>query len=272
MKNHNLKHPYYYIYPTINCGGIIYVNDVPVISNIGEKSKSGLISGQIPINHVLLQTGKNNVIGKMIPRFNKSFVTEEESLIIDFEMFDSGLNWKETDHTISPSIESPWNGLSKKINYPVFEITTEIEVELPFVLNGWQNSVNLKDVKEIKTQVFNYYKKVHSILKEHNAQKFIELSKEKEELQTKAFYFDETKKQEIRKSIIALFSENLEVLPLNESELKLEFWGYGKLATLLRFDGSPALQFISPNAEKESNVELEVKLHLREKNGELCII
>lgn len=272
MENKKFKHPYYYVYPTINSGGVVYVNDVPVMSNIGEKSKTGMISGQMPINHVLLQSGKYDVVGKMFPRSGEKAITEKESFMIDLEMFDAGLNWKETDHEFSPSIETPWHGLSENIEYPAFEIATKIEVELPFVLDGWQNSVDLREVKDIWQTTILYFRKLHEILSDHDAQKFLELSAEKEKLQATAFYYDEAKRAGIKQSIIGLFAENLEIMPLEESELKLEFWGYGRLVTLARIDGSAALQFLSPDPENQSNVELEVKLHMKKENEELCII
>jgi hypothetical protein len=275
-----MEKPYYELYPNINSSGIILVDNVPVFSFLGKDTEEGIMDGPVPINHILLQSGKHKVVGKMLPRFGKKSLTENDGMNINFNLSDFD-HWKETKHSFFPEINSPDTYFDKdnKITRPVkglpfFEIATEIDVELPFILDGWQNSVDLSkiDKEKLKKEVFSYYMQIHAVLVTHNSAKFLELSKEKEELQTQAFYFDATKKQEIRQSIISLFDKNLEVLPLNENELKLELWGYGKLVSLVRLDESSALQFISPNAGKESNVELEVKLHLREKNGELCII
>ncbi|MCV9926296.1 hypothetical protein OIU83_01425 [Flavobacterium sp. LS1R49] len=280
MENYNIKNPYYELYPNLNCSGIVLVNDVPVFSFLGEDSKDGILDGSVPINHIVLESGKYKVVGKLLPRFGQKTLTQNDGMNISFNLSDID-NWKETKHSFFPELSSPkaFFGKDNKITSPIkglpfFEIATEIEIKLPFVLDGWQNSVDLskQEKSKIKQKVLEYYIQIHAILREHNASKFLELSKEKEDLQTKAFYFNSNRKQEIRDSIINLFNKNLEVLPLNEEELKLEFFGYGKLVSLVRLDGSSALQFKRSNAEGERNIELEIKLHARTLEKGLSII
>jgi len=262
-----LDKPLYTIDPHIYCSGTILVNDVPVIEWYGDQTigRGGSI-GDIDINNVLLQSGKFKVVGKMFPRKGMKTLTENETLFIDFYCAEAEPDkWKFSMYKFHPKIESPWGGLSENINYPYFEIATEIEVELPFVLDGWQNSVDLSKLDKdiLKEKVLEYYRQIHAILKEHNASKFLELSKEKQRLQEQAFYFNEERKQSFRASLTALFNQNLELEPLNEQELKLEFMGYGKLVRLIKIDGSQPLQFKSPNPKEQSNIELEIKLHIR---------
>lgn len=281
MSEQNFSEPYYSVYTSIYCTGTILVNDVPVDSwhGIDTKGEEGY-SSDAAINHVILQSGKYKVVGKMYPRYGSKKLTEKDVLGMEFYCRNK-VQPKETRFSFHPKLESPDNVLKdgKVVNpafqgLPYFEIATEIEIKLPFVLDGWQNSVPLDkmDKEDLKSRVLAYFRQIHAVLKEHNASKFLEISKEKEELQAKAFYFDSTRKQEVRQSIAKLFSENLEVLPLDEAELKLQLWGYGKLVTLLRSDGSSALQFKTKDAEKQGNVELDVKLHLRDINGKFSII
>jgi hypothetical protein len=280
MENHKINNPYYELYPNLNCAGRVLINDVPVFSFLGEDSKDGIMDGSVPINHIVLQSGKYKVIGKLLPRFGQKTLTENDGMSISFNLSDID-KWKETKHSFFPELSSPEASFDKdnKITSPIkglplFEIATEIEVELPFILDGWQNSVDLSKLEKekIKQKVLEFYIQIHAVLKEHNASKFLELSKEKEDLQTKAFYFNSIRKQEIRDSIINLFNKNLEVLPLNEDELKLEFYGYGKLVSLVKLDGSSALQFKRNTSEGERNIELEIKLHARTLEKGLSII
>lgn len=275
-----IKNPYYELYPNLNCSGIVFINDVPVFSFLGEDTKDGILDGSVPINHVALQTGKYKVVGKIFPRYGQKSLSENDGMEISFNLSDID-NWKETKHSFSPEVSTPEASFDKnnKITSPLkglsyFEIGTEIEIELPFVLDGWQNSIDLNKIDKaiLKNKVIEFHTQLHAVLKEHNASKFLELSKEKEDLQTKAFYFNSIRKQEIRNSIISLFNKNLEVLPLNPNELKLEIFGYGKLVSLLRVDGSSALQFKQNNIEGERNIELEVKLHMRTLEKGLSII
>lgn len=267
------NNPLYSIYPRIYCSGTILVNDVPVLDWYGDETKEGGYGGDTMINHVLLQTGKYKVVGKMNPRSNKDTIKEEDTMSIEFYCADAN-NWKQSRSQFHPKIESPWDGLSKNITYPHFEIATEIEIELPFVLDGWQNSVNLSEIKreELFKEVLNYYKQIRLVLKEHNAAKYLELSQEKMKLQEQAFYFSEQRKKSFLDGAAQLFSQNLEVEELDENNLKMEVMGYGKLVRLVRLDGSQAMQFKSPDIDKHSNIELEIKLHKRTKQKDFSII
>jgi hypothetical protein len=129
-----------------------------------------------------------------------------------------------------------------------------------------------RDKDELFKQVLDYYQQIRLVLKEHNASKFLEMSKEKMKLQEQAFYFDEERKKDFLQGVSQLFAQNLEVEELNPNELQLEIMGHGKLVRLMHKDGTQPLQFKSPNPEKQSNIELEVKLHMRSREKGFSII
>jgi hypothetical protein len=192
---------------------------------------------------------------------------------IDFILSDAD-NWKESRHQFHSKIEAPWDGLSENINYETFGITTEIEVELPFVLDGWQNSMNLDALgkKDLFREVLQFYNRMHKALSAHNVSDFLELSKDKMKLQEEAFYYSEDRKKSFYSSATELFNQGLSVEPLNEHELDLQIIGNGKLVRLMKKDGSQPLQYKSPNIDEQSNIAFEVKLHMRNKDNGLSII
>ena len=73
-------------------------------------------------------------------------------------------------------------------------------------------------------------------------------------------------------STTQLFNQKLEIMPLDPTTLKLQIMGYGKLARLVRLDGSAALQYKSPDPENQENIEFDTKLHIRDVNRGLIII
>lgn len=275
-----INKPYFELYPSINCSGVVLVDDVPVFKFLGKDTKDGLMDGPVPINHILLNSGKHKVSGKMYPRFGNKTLIENDGMSINFNVSDFD-NWKETKQKFMPEIKSPDayfdqnNKITSKIKgLTFFEIGTEIEIELPFVLDGWQKSIDLSKIDNDKLfqEVFNKYVEVHSIIKSHNASKFLNISKEKEDLQSQAFYFDDKRKEEIRQSIFNLFNQKLKILPINKQDLKLELWGYGKLVTLVRNDGTSAIQFERDIDKGKRNIEFDIKLHMRSKEKGLTII
>lgn len=270
---HDFKKPLYSIYPRIYCSGVILVNDVPVVDWYGNETKEGGYGGDTMINQAILESGKYQVVGKMFPRNGDALLTEEELLSIDFFCAEKN-EWKASRFEFHPRIESPWDGLSENIKYPYYEIKTEIEVEVPYKIDGWQSSMDFRDFDESKLfdEVFGYYKEIHSILKEHNTAKYLDLSSEKMKIQEEVFYFENERKASFIAGANQLFSQNLNVEDLFPENMKIEIIGNGKLVRLMNQDGSQPLQFITPNIEKQNNIELEVKLHMRNKEMGLTII
>ncbi|MBU3024066.1 hypothetical protein [Zobellia galactanivorans] len=274
---HNFLKPYYSLYQRFGCSGELYVNDVLVYSFFGDQTQEGGSTGAVPINNVILESGKYKVVGKMLPRYGKKAITEEEYMSLDFHVAETEGplgTMKKTRYKFHPRIEQPWDGLSENINYPVFEISTEIEVELPFVLDGWQNSVDLSKIKEEKLfeEVFAFYNQLYLVMESHNAGKYLELSKEKMRLQEQAFYFSEERKASFLKGAMQIFGQKLQMLPMKKDELRVQVMGHGKLVRLVRLDGTEALKFKSPDPESQGNIEFEVKLHKRDFSKGFSII
>jgi len=272
---HNYKKPYYTIYQRIGCSAKIFVNDVLISSRFETGEDEGGDIGDIPINQAILQSGTYTIKGKMYPRYGGKTLTEEEYMRLDFYVAEANPDkWKQSRVKFHHHIEQPWDGLSEGINYPYFEIKTEIEVELPFVLDGWQNSVDLDKLKEEKLfkEVLASYIQLHSVVKSYNVTRFLELSKEKMALQEQAFYFSEERKKSFIDSTASLFAQKFEIMPIAPNDMKLEIMGHGKLVKMIRKDNTEAIQFKSNNPEEESNIELEVKLHLRNKKQGFTII
>ncbi|GAA4758388.1 MULTISPECIES: hypothetical protein [Flavobacterium] len=278
MKNKIIK-PSYEIYPNLNCAVIVYVNDVPVFEYLGDKTIDGIYDGSVPINHILLESGKYEVKGVMYPRHKQNSLTENDGMSIEFNLSDID-NWKETKHSFHPELSTPdaffdKNGAITNVykGLDSYIIKTTIDVTLPFKLKGWQNSINLKelDQKRLQSEVFEAYTKIHSLLKTYNASEFIEVSKDKEKLQSEGFYFNKEKENEIRSKINQVFNKKLEVKPLDFSKLKLNIFGYGKLVNLLNPDGSSPIVFFDP-IEPEIKVEFDIKLHKKSLRDNLTII
>ena len=129
---------YYQLNINSFCETEIYVNDVIVDEWKGIQTKGRERNTSLaPINHILLESGKYKVLGKMYPRYGEKFLTEENSYLgIEF-LLASIKDLKNTRVSFHPKIESPWDGLSQNIKFPYFEIYTVIEVELPLVLDRW---------------------------------------------------------------------------------------------------------------------------------------
>ncbi len=281
----NFKKPYYFVYAYELSAGEIWVNDVPLVNWSGPQTKDGVYNGEIPINQAILENGSYFLKCILKPRYHFDELDLSESQ----DIFALNVQCREVDDLrtkveILSTFENPigkWNEKEKKFvndafkNRKTFEMEKNFEVtELQFKLDGWQNSINLSDMKlnVLLQEVSTTYNQIHAVLAQNNAAKFLELSKEKMKLQEEAFYFSDERKSSFKNSILALFDKKLEIDFPNPSTLKLQILGHGKLVRLVRDDGSSAIQFKSPTPEETGNVEFEIKLHKRLENTGFTII
>ncbi len=282
---YNFKQPFYTIYVYELSAGEIWVNDVPLLRWMGPQTKDGMYNGVIPINNAVLQNGTHELTCKLKPRYDYKTFNKSESQ----DIYDIGFDCREvsdlrTKIQIAPNIENPygkWNEQEQRFinetlkDLPEYITKTKFEViELPFVLDGWQNSVDVSKIKEeeLFKEVLSSYYQIHAIMNSHNAAKFLELSKEKMKLQEQAFYFSEDQKKGFLNEVTKLFDQKLEIMPLDPTKLRLDIMGYGKLVRLVRLDGSAALQFKSPDPKNQGNIEFDTKLHMKTENQGLSII
>ena len=279
------KQPFYTIYVYELSAGEVWINDIPVLNWSGSITSDGMYNGAIPINHIILQNGGHELECRLKPRFDYKAFNQSNA----HDVYDIGVNCREKSDINSkieviPRIQNPyakWNEKKQRFvnetfkELPLYIAKTKFEVDnLSFILNGWQNSLILLDLDEEKLfqDVLKFYYQLHGILSSHNASKFLELSKEKMQLQEEAFYFSKARKSSFLESATKLFNQKLEILPLEASNLKLQIMGYGKLVRLIRLDGSAALQYKTPDAKIQDNIEFDVKLHMRSLDKGLSII
>ncbi|QCE42432.1 hypothetical protein [Psychroserpens sp. NJDZ02] len=281
----NLKKPYYTIYVYALSAGEIWINDVPILHWVGAQTAEGVYNGAIPLNNIVLENGVFQLECKLMPRHGNKLLDQNDAR----DSYSIGFDKREVDNIksnilVREHMKSPYGQYIQKEgrvinktleNLPIYIQKTKFEVtDLPFVLNGWQKSVDLIALKEEKllTDVLRYYRQIHSLMSSNNTSKLLEIFKEKLELQEQAFYFSEEQQISFRQTTMELSNQKLEILPLHTEDLKLQIMGYGKLVRLVRLDGSAALQFKSSNPEKHSNIEFDIKLHMRNKENGLTII
>ena len=294
MKMKKIKHPSYEItINSVNCQLELWVDDILFFEEKGKDTEefgSG-IGVNIPFNPVLLKNGEHYFVVKILPPYGSDKLKNRTEVKLKIIISDSdSIYYSKAEREKLEDIEllrmeTPWGGLDEGINYPFYELKGEFTVDmLPFELVGWSKSVHLgdEDEKKLFQEVFAFYQQLHALMKERNAVKFETLQEEKEQLISKAFYYDyhvDIKKEpmyiamvEDRKNAFSeLFAEEgLELVPLNPAELKLLIQAHGKLVSLVRHDNTPALRFNDPKNGGE--VEMEIRLHRKAPGTPLSII
>lgn len=256
----------------------VLVDDVPVFRFFGQQSEKGTgMNGRLPLNSFLLKGGKHNIQGKMYPKHGSTSLVFHSALTLDFSVREANtlenlelFNIESPDKTNKDgNIINPIEGL------PYYELNTELEVQLPFNIIGWTESVDLKKEMEngndIKSEVKSAYDKIRKIIDKKDIIGFSELIKEREALLATAFYFtkDEEKK-ELEEFLDLIKNPDYELAPY-PAEADLHFYGYGKLVTLFTKEREGVIKLINKKDPNEVIV-FDFYFHRKQEGGKLEVI
>lgn len=261
-----------------NCQFEILVDDVPPFRGfLGEITKKGTgFNGAIPINSCLLKSGKHIITTKIYPRYGQAkleymsgFEMEvyyRKAATID-EEFEMKLFNQET-----PSKSSNSTGLK---DLPYFEMKAEFVADLPFEIEGWQNSINLKEEQEnghdLKKELQKKYQILWDIINKKDVNALRQIITERENLLAKAFYLTaEENENEIKDLLDIIENSNYKLLPFPK-KAKIYFYGYDKITTLLTLEREGIIKFASIQDPKEI-ISLEFRFHRKKKGEELKVI
>lgn len=281
MKITDIKKKDYFAYMrSSNTQFEVLVDDVPVFRFFGKESKSGMgMNGDIPINSGLLKSGKHNIQGKMYPKYGNTSLVSRSYLTLEFSIRESNTLNIHKLYEISPPDSHPNSDKTAIINpiegLPYYELNTELEVQLPFNIIGWTESVDLKKEMEngndIKSEVKSAYDKIRQIIDKKDIIGFSELIKEREALLATAFYFtkDEEKK-ELEEFLDLIKNPDYELAPY-PAEADLHFYGYGKLVTLFTKEREGVIKLINKKDPNEEIV-LDFYFHRKQKEDKLEVI
>ncbi|PQL93239.1 hypothetical protein C4S77_06145, partial [Apibacter adventoris] len=156
ISNTNIKNKSYNIYIVPSHVQMeLYIGDIPPFIGgfwgyITKENDS--FSAQIPINSCILKSGKYKVVGRIYPRYGETSFDYHSYLQMEGYYRKSG-DWEdkypmftiETSDTKYDANDKPYNPI---VGFPYFELQTEIEVEVPYEVEGWSHSVNLKEQNE----------------------------------------------------------------------------------------------------------------------------
>ncbi len=207
----------------------ILVNDVVV-----EKEMENGMNGANNINQFILKNGAQKVKIKIFhPYASKGGKLKPN----DFKLLQAGIyiskNNSEEEMTIVKSLEFP------DIDTPVpyFEYEWQFEAELPFILEGWKNSQNLKDMDEsiLEKEVLKKFTELRNSLDSGNSSKFLEEIKKCNQDFYKSNYFSKKEISDYESNLSDFYSsQSGNMLPIEG--YKLRILGDGKAVTLERID------------------------------------
>jgi hypothetical protein len=272
-KKDNSKSIYYIHVNSMQSQFEVFVDDVSVFRWIGDWAGNGG-NATIPINSILQQNEQHELKVRMFP-LNGETQLDEAYMKVDFYVYPKRNMDEEVRFKTVESHDQLNKELAAKISkLPMYEFRDTFEVSnLPAECEGWKNSVDLseEDKEQLKTELYDYYNEIHAILKEKNVDSFLKLIEPREKMIDAMHCFDETdiyfRTNEIM-STINSDDEQIQPLPPMEATT-LQFYGYGKLVTLLDMKGRGVIQYI----DKSENLSaLDFRIHRKKLGDKLEVI
>lgn len=233
----NFKHPLYLVsFKSAICNYEIYINDLPAYIHLD----GGSVSSQIPINHWILEKGKQEVKVRVLPLKGEIGFREDSFIEIKIFSYDSSTNnHEDIVESFNFSVESLYD-----LKIPVVEKRDFFIAEVPFILKKWND---FDEIKEKKGEIISFYKAMYELFKEKDIQKIYNLLKFRFDQIDEATYSKESDNLEgLSKMLFRLKEDDFELIDF-PIEPVLTIYDNKKVCNLTRENSEPILLFKNKN-------------------------
>ena len=244
------------------CHMKISVNGVPCFS----MDVDGQCSTRYPFNNLLLESGRASIKYEILPLKGEVQLHKEAYLSCEVELFDLESTNYNPISTMA-SYETPQHD-DTIIPYLVHE--DFIQVEVPYTLVGWKQSIKLDRFKDqLRPMVFMKYNSIIAMMRNHRFSEYENAFRERENIIGTCFYLSEDEKQGRMKEVENIIMSCSEIVPLSSTDI-VELAADGRLVRLIKIDGGSALRVKNEEAGEMSTLELW--LQMKPGSTELTII
>lgn len=244
------------------CHMKITINEIPLFS----MEVDGQCSTRYPFNHLLLESGRATIKYEARPLKGEVQLRKDAYLSCEVELFDlESANYQPISSMAS--YETP------KIDdtiIPYFMYKDIFQVNLPYTLGGWKQSVKLDRFDDhLRPMVFMKYNSIIAMMRNHSFSQYENAFRERESIMGTCLYMSESDKQDRIKEVREAILNCSEIVPLSGTD-KLELAADGRLVRLVKQDGESALR-VRNDIEGEVTA-FELWLHMKPGSTELTII
>ncbi len=206
----------------------------------------GLANHAVCVNDMILKSGPQKVTIKLYPLGEidgENYPTLTSRSRFDLTIFkrDKATPWEGLDYEVVKKYFAPTNsGIShgpfKHAGLPYFEETFTFNAEVPYELEGWSNSQNLKemDQEQLEKEVLEFYKKYTEVIHNQDEAKWVKLVAIREREYFESVLYHDEKSKELKERIdqlsLTFDSKYKKRFPLDKYQII--FGGEGRVVTL----------------------------------------
>lgn len=258
-----LKKPYYEVYLSNNlCNFQLKINDMHAITF----THNGAVAFNQPINHLILESGLQDLEIKITPPKGQMFLNRKSKIEIKVqvcEVEDMGYDERKIIYTyVSPPISSDIA--------PFIKHSIDFSAEVPYKLNGWKDSVTLKDIPDLKSKLIQWYKMMYSVIEQKDIVKYKELHKKMYYEDSLSIYNNNFGTEDVNEVKSYIDNADFQLMPFVEDNLFIEFFGNGKVVRLINPNNEPAIYL--NNTPEKSKYEFGFFLQYSKENSSFEII
>lgn len=270
--NNNMENKtFYFIDYDYNkkCGFEIYVNDILVKRYLKPVNIDNSIT---PINPYIIKPGKQEIKILLYPFQGNNEIPPDAHIDVKVFIMANYNNEILTSPSQGKIIFDLSNVLADKKEIVKWEYKGKFELaSLPYHVEGWSNSKNLRDINEIGFKVREKFSVLQNSLNTRNEAKFITLLEKSMNESKKFYYLTDAQNETSIAGIRDLLSQpNIKCAPLDNTIVK--FYANGHLATLETQDGNPALRVIEEHNGQKTENSFPLLLFMPKNSNELEVI
>ncbi|MFC3158874.1 hypothetical protein ACFOEQ_10410 [Chryseobacterium arachidis] len=234
--------PYYEIdFSAVMCSFQIKINDVELIS----MSIDGQTRSDFPVNHLILESGKQTIEVKGFPMSGQTQLHEEAYIRYRVNVYDVSSG----DYTFIKQFDEYFT-LKPDKKIPFVGHKSTFEADVPYKLEAWQKGKDLKDVKfDVKEKLINKYKQMIKLINRGNYDTFIKQYQKRENNNATAMYLSNAQAEARMAGVVSDMKNGFKAQDL-PADVFLEYSAYGKLVSLRSSDLMSALRLEIPKPMK----------------------
>ncbi|KIO51842.1 hypothetical protein [Flavobacterium hibernum] len=243
-----------------------YVNDMPLEIDY----QAGSTNNELPINNYILKSGIQEIKIVLLPDEGKKIVDRLgiNYVAVKIYKYPRGL-----DYTGENRVE-----LIKEINLrdlkesPLLVKTFQIDIDVPYNLQGWSESVDLKkeNQKELNNELVNKFNEFRDLLKIHDVKSFLSKTEKSEKDLNEALFLSQEEIKSDLNDLSADIKNIIDVYPIENYEIK--FYGNGRIITLLRIDGKLKGTSVLRTDKADYNTTYNLYFHRPKPGSQLEVI
>ncbi len=246
-----IERPYYVIdYSAAACKFEIRINDIPVFSY----EVRGQTGTELPINNLIPESGLQTVNIRILPLEDGDFLDKNADFSFSILLYDV------SDGFIFKKKFEKYKSAPVTSDIPSIVMEETFEAEVPYKLDAWQHSKDLRKVENLKEKVLKVYNHLYELLKNKNYEAFRKIIYQREYNAAISMHLSKEASADRVEGLIKDCENGYEIDTIPE-DVFLIFEANGKMVKLVDIDGDPAIFFF--NEEEEMMMGLEIHLHMK---------